>query len=158
MISVDFPNKLIFVPTSYLTYLAPNSYSLDVNAFRLDLKGLEELGMPYEDAHEHKTTDTLSGTLYPRFVKIINGYEVEFENGTYQVRCFGAEHNLGDVKVINSVSLIIANSAGNTVTEPVTSITEGDLDAIDAKVDPTGKLKKRLVLQKGEEFDIEVEG
>ena len=64
--------------------------------------------------HNHSTATTLSGATYARQVEVINGYTVEFQStGTpYQVTCVGANHNIGDVKVVNDVSLVIGNSAG----------------------------------------------
>jgi hypothetical protein len=113
-ISVTWPTGVIYVPQSYLTNLGGGVYELDVDQFRLDLKDLEDddQGMGWLDTHRHNTESTLSGVTYARQVEIINGYTVEFENGSYTVVCVGANHNLGDVKVVNSVSLIIGNSAG----------------------------------------------
>lgn len=113
-ISVNWSTKVISVPQADLTHISGARYQLDVDAFRLALKDIEdgEEGMAFPDTHQHSTESTLSGTTYARQVKIINGYTVEFEDGVYQVECVGANHNLGDVKVVNSVSLIIGNSAG----------------------------------------------
>jgi len=68
--------------------------------------------MAYLKTHNHNTAITLSGVTYARIVEIINGYTIEFENGIYSVECVGANHNIADVKVVNSVSLIVGNSAG----------------------------------------------
>lgn len=161
MITIDWPNKIIFVPLSYLSLVSPGIYELDVSQFRLDLVALQSdaTGIAYDPTHDHITELTLSGTTYVRAVKIINGYQVEFESGSYSVKCTGANHNIGDVKVVNPVSLIINNSAGSTVVYVGGGggLTTTDINAIDAAVDPSGKLKRRLVLQKGEDFDIEVE-
>jgi hypothetical protein len=92
-------------------------YELDVNEFRLALKDIEdsEEGMSFPDTHRHNTEAILSGTTYARQLEIINEYTVTFENGNYSVKCVGANHNIGDVKNYNSVSLIIGNSAGMVV-------------------------------------------
>lgn len=113
-ISIDWGTKVIYVPQSFLTLISGSLYELDVDEFRLALKDLEdsEDGMAFPATHNHNTSVTLSGVTYARIVEIINGYTVEFENGNYAVRCVGANHNLADVKVVNSVSLIIGNSAG----------------------------------------------
>lgn len=113
-ISIDWGTKVISVPQSYLTFVSGSIYELDVDQFRLDLKDLEdsEEGMVFPDTHVHNTTVELSGTTYARFVIITNGYTVTFEDGNYTVKCVGANHNIGDVKNVNSVSLIIGNSAG----------------------------------------------
>jgi hypothetical protein len=117
-ITIDWNTKIITIPQSDLTFISPNIYELDVNWFRLQLKELEqsEEGMVFPDTHEHVRETVLSGVTYARQVKIINGYTVTFEDGPYTVRCVGANHNLGDVKNVNQVSLIIGNSAGLIVT------------------------------------------
>ncbi len=87
---------------------------MDVNVFRNALKDLEDdpEGMVIPDTHRHSTESTLSGVTYARQVEILPPYTVEFENGMYQVECVGANHNILDRKVVNSVSLVIGNSAG----------------------------------------------
>ncbi len=113
-ISIDWSTKVITVPQSYLTLISGSIYELDVDQFRLDLKDLEdsEDGIAFPTTHNHNTTVELSGVTYARTVEIINGYTITFENGNYTVSCAGANHNIGDVKNVNSVSLIINNSAG----------------------------------------------
>ncbi len=114
MPSINWSTKVISVAQSELTPISAGLFELDVNAFRLDLKDIEdgEEGMGFPDTHRHSTEVVLSGVTYARTFEIINGYTVEFENGSYTVRCIGANHNLADVKAANSVSLIIGNSAG----------------------------------------------
>jgi hypothetical protein len=114
MISINWLTRVIYIPQADLTLVSGALYELDVNAFRLELKSIEdsEEGLPFPDTHRHNTQVVLSGVTYARTFEIINDYTVEFENGMYTVRCVGANHNLADVKVINSVSLIIGNSAG----------------------------------------------
>ena len=116
MISIDWLTKVITVPQSFLVYVSPGQYELDVNEFRLALKAIEDDGdgMAFDDTHEHATEQTLSGVTFARLFKITNGYTVTFEDvGTpYTVVCTGANHNIADVKNINQVSLVIGNSAG----------------------------------------------
>jgi hypothetical protein len=116
-ISINWPTRVIYVPKNDLVLVSGSLYELDVNTFRLALKDLEdsEDGQPWPSTHNHNTSVLLSGVTYARSVEIINGYTVEFENGQYTVRCIGANHNLADVKVANSVSLIVGNSAGMVV-------------------------------------------
>lgn len=113
-ISIDWATRIITVPQSYLTNLGGGVYELDVDQFRLDLKDLEDSdeGMVFEATHSHNTEVTLSGVTYARSVEIINGYTVDFEDGAYTVKCIGANHNIGDVKIVDNVSLLIGNSAG----------------------------------------------
>jgi ornithine cyclodeaminase/alanine dehydrogenase-like protein (mu-crystallin family) len=113
-ISVYWPTGVITVLQADLTPLGGSRYQLDVNDFRLALKDLEdsEDGQVWPTTHNHNTELTLSGVTYARSFEIINGYTVEFEDGIYSVTCVGANHNIADVKTVNSVSLIIGNSAG----------------------------------------------
>lgn len=116
MISVNPATKVISVPQADLTYVSPGLYELDVEDFRLWLKDWEdsEVGMAMPDTHSRNAPVTLSGTTYAQTFEIINGYTVDFENtgSPWTVRVVGANHNLGDVKVVDHVSLIIGNSAG----------------------------------------------
>lgn len=116
MISINWPTGVIFVPKADLTLLqaSPEIRGLDLNAFRLELKDLEDsaAGMPFTKTHNHSTEVLLSGIVYARIVSIIPPYTVEFEDGQYAVSCTGANHNLADVKVANQVSLLINNAAG----------------------------------------------
>jgi len=113
-ITIDWGTKIISIPQADLTFISGSLYELDVNSFRLTLKALEddEEGAWAPRTHNHNTAITLSGVTYARTVEIINGYTVTFEDGNYSVSCIGANHNLADVKNVNSVSLIINNSAG----------------------------------------------
>lgn len=136
-ITVDWPTKVISVPQSFLTALGGGYYELDVNDFRLALKDLEddEEGMVWPRTHNHNTEVVLSGATYAHSVEIINGYTVTFEDGSYTVTCVGANHNLGDVKNVNSVSLVINNSAGLISVggaDPLSLIVEGSTTWRDA--------------------------
>jgi hypothetical protein len=113
-ISIDWNTRIIYVPQSYLNNVGGGIYELDVNQFRLDLKDLEDdvEGMVFPNTHNHNTTVILSGVTYTRTFEVINSYTIDFENGNYTVKCIGANHNIGDVKVVNSVSLLIGNTAG----------------------------------------------
>lgn len=94
-------------------------YELDLNAFRLGLKDIEdgEVGMSYPDTHKHNTEVLLSGITYARIVEVIDPYSVTFEDDQYTVVCTGANHNLADRKNPNQVSLIVNNAAG-LITNP----------------------------------------
>jgi hypothetical protein len=92
----------------------PDIYQLDIDEFRKSLKALEESedGICFPDTHKHTTEVTLSGSTYARFVEIINGYTVTFEQGDYGVSTIGANHNIMDVLNMNGVSLLTQNSQG----------------------------------------------
>lgn len=120
MPTINWSTKVISVLQSELTLVSAGLYELDVNAFRLALKDIEDgdEGMGFPDTHRHNTEVTLSGVTYARTFEIINGYTVAFQNtGTpYRIRCVGANHNLGDVTNFDGgTSLIIGNSAGLVV-------------------------------------------
>lgn len=115
-VSINWATRVINVPQADLALVSTGLYQLDVDAFRLALKDIEDSadGMTFPDTHRHNTAVVLSGVTYSRIVEIINGYTVTFQDtGTpYSVRCVGANHNLADVKTVNNVSLIVGNSAG----------------------------------------------
>lgn len=115
-ISINWATRVITVPQADLTSLGGSLYELDVDAFRLALKNIEdsEEGMNFPDTHRHNTAVTLGGVTYARTFEIINGYTVTFEAtaSPYTVKCVGANHNIADVKNVNHVSLIVGNSAG----------------------------------------------
>lgn len=119
-LSINWTTKVISIPQADLTSLWGGIYELDVDAFRLALKDIEDNndGISFPDTHRHNTEVTLSGTTFARTFEIINGYTIEFEylGAPYTVKCTGANHNIGDVKVVNAVSLIIWNSAWLIVT------------------------------------------
>lgn len=117
-ISIDWPSGVISVPLADLTLVGPGAvYEHDLDAFRLSLKDLEdsEEGMPWPRTHNHNTVVTLGGVVYARTIEIINGYTVTYEDGAYAVRLVGANSNVEDVAVVNSVSIRSANSAGLVV-------------------------------------------
>lgn len=126
MISVAWVAAIISVPISYLTPLPPgptggDRYKFDVDQFRLDLRTLEATngdGMAFPNTHNHETETILGGATYARKVEVLPPYVVEFENGTYEVNCVGANHNVADRKVVSSVSINPNNSAG-LIREPL---------------------------------------
>jgi len=123
-ITVNWATKVIFVPKADMPLISGTKYSLDIDVFRLALKSLEasEEGMPFVDTHKHVTEITVAGVTYARFIEIINGYTVEFEDGQYTVIASGANHNVADVVVENQVSLVTQNSAGLTTPLTVTDV------------------------------------
>jgi hypothetical protein len=138
-ISVDHATRVITVPQADLTLVSGTIYSLDVDTFRGWLKDYEdgEAGIVLPDMHRHNTEVVLAGVTYARSVEIINGFTVEFETGNYTVVTSGANHNIGDVKTANSVSLITNNSAGLQI------VTQGSglSAAQDTKLDELHKLQ-----------------
>lgn len=117
MISIDWGTKIITVNKADMTLVQSSPtviYELDLNAFRLTLKDLEddEAGIPHLDTHNHNTEVDVGGLTLARVVEIINGYTVTFEDDQYAVNLVGANSNVGDVINVNQVSVRSFNSAG----------------------------------------------
>lgn len=115
--TIDWGTSVISVPRADLTLLQSSPTEirqLDLNAFRLDLKSLEDSsdGMAFLRTHNHNTSVTVGGVVLARVVEIINGYTLTFEDGQYAVNLVGANSNAGDVVNVNQVSVRSANSAG----------------------------------------------
>jgi len=136
-ISIDWGTRVINVPQSYLTNITGTLYELDTDQFRLDLKNLEDdpEGMPFPDTHRHNTQVTVAGVTYARVIEIINGYQIEFEDGQYSVRLVGSNNNFFDVEngvlAQNQVQVIPGNAAGLIVAETgVSGLTQEESDAL----------------------------
>lgn len=130
-ISINYLTKVIKIPVDFLTLVSGKLYRLDVNDLRLALKDIEDNqhGICYDDTHRHNTEVILAGVTYSRTFEIINGYTIEFDDSiesNYTVMCVGANHNLSDVKVLNSVSLIVGNSAGLITVTSGSGVTNQD--------------------------------
>ena len=118
-ISINYLTRVISIPKADLTLVQSTPFEvreLDIDAFRLELKDIEDSvgGVPFVDTHRHFTTVTVGGVTLARVVEIINGYTITFENGTYAVNLVGANSNIGDVVNLNEVQVRSANSAGLT--------------------------------------------
>jgi hypothetical protein len=115
-ITVDWANKIINVPKADMTLVQSNPTEirrLDIDAFRLTLKDLEDdEGMPFLDTHRHNTSVDVGGVTLARVVEIINGYTITFEDGQYAVNLVGANSNIADITNVNQVSVRSSNSAG----------------------------------------------
>ena len=132
MIFMDWKNKVINVPKSYLTNISGTLYEMDTEAFRRDLLAIEssDEGMAYERTHLHNTETTVAGTTYARSISIINGYSITFEDDFYTVRLTGSNNNFFDVAsgVLNQnrVQVIPQNSAGLIKVVSGSGVTEQD--------------------------------
>lgn len=117
MVTVNWGTKLISVPQSDLVMVSGTTYTHDTDVFRLDVIDLQDDvlgGMVYLDALEHTKEKTIAGITYARFVEIINGYTVEYEDGMYAVILEGSNNNIFAEGIIvrNQVSIIPTNAAG----------------------------------------------
>ena len=130
MISIDWTTKVITVPQSYLTPVSGSLFSLDINTFRLDLRNMEAgEGITFDETHAHTTEQPLNPVILARFVEIINGYTITFENGSYVVDIVGGNTNFLDVLNVNSVSVRSNNSAG-MIKDPAQAVWEYDITNI----------------------------
>jgi len=135
-VTIDWGNKIIEIPKDYLTVIAGTLYELDTDQLRLDLKSLEdsEEGMMFEDTHRHNTSVTVAGVTYARFIEIINGYSITFEDGQYTVRLVGSNNNFFDVEngILNQnqVQVIAGNSAGLVVISSGSGLSTAEHDQL----------------------------
>ena len=113
-ISINWATKVINIPQADLTDLGGGIYELNVNAFRLNLRDIEddENGIPFQYTHNHNTQVTLGGLTLARVVEIIAPYTITFEDGQYAVNLVGANNNIADRTNVNQVSVRSSNSAG----------------------------------------------
>ena len=117
-ISINPATKVITIPKSYLTLVGGTFYTLDTDAFRLDLKAIEdnEGGITFLKTHLHNTEVTVAGTTFARSVEILPPYTITFEDGQYTVQLNGSNNNIFDVGngILNQnqVQIISTNSAG----------------------------------------------
>ena len=114
--SVDWVTGVISIPRADMpvVQVTPEIRELDIDALRLELRGLEDDvdGRPWTKTHVHNTVVVLSGTSYARSIIFIAPYTITLEDGQYTAKTKGANHNLIDVKNANQVSVITENSAG----------------------------------------------
>ena len=133
--TVNWATREISVPQSFLTPLGGTNYGLDTNAFRVALKDIEDdEGMGFPDTHRHNTAVVLGGVTYARFIEIINGFTVTFENGSYSVLLSGSNNNILDVTNLNYVSVRSANATGLQIVTQGSGVTAQDKLDIAAQV------------------------
>jgi len=140
-LSIDRLTNIIDVPQADLTLVTGSLYELDTDAFRLELKSIEdsEEGIIFDDTHLHNTEVTVAGTIFARTVEILSPYSVQFTpDSQYSVRLVGSNNNIFDVEnailVQNQVQLISNNSAGLIKTVSGSGVLPGDITAIAAAV------------------------
>ena len=147
-ITIDWATKVISVPKADLTFISGTLYELDTNWFRKELKALEAgvYGIVNQRTHIHTTEVAVAGVTYARFVEIINGYSVEFEDDPliYSIRIVGSNNKIFDVEngilvpnhahvvPTNAAGLIVVNGTGGGEVPPDL---EAQLDAIQERTD-----------------------
>jgi hypothetical protein len=104
-------------------------YEMDTDAFRLELKNIEdsEEGIVFQDSHLHNTEVTVAGTTFARTIEILAPYSVQFlPNSAWSVRLAGSNNNIFDVEngilVQNQVQVIAQNSGGLISSPQITDV------------------------------------
>ncbi len=140
-ISVDWTNKIFFVPQGDLLLITGTLYEMDTEVdFRQAVNAIMagEEGIIFNDPIDHNTQYTVAGVTYARKVEVINGYSLTFTpDSQWSVRLAGSNNNLFDIEngVLNQnqVQVIAQNSAGLQVVTVGSGVTEQDkLDIADA--------------------------
>jgi len=113
-LSVDWSEKIVFIPKDYLIYSGGSLYILDTEQFRLDIHLImqSEEGIVNDDIINHNTVVIIDGVPYARSIEIINDYTITFEDGQYRVKLIGSNNNILTVTNLNQVSVASGNSAG----------------------------------------------
>src|SRR3989344_4597584 len=116
-VTINWATKVINIPKTATTLVdagPPEIRELDVDAFRLQLKDIEDdaEGVPFTDTHGHNAELTLGGLTLARVIEIIAPYTITFEDDSYAVNLVGANNNISDRTNLNLVSVRSANSAG----------------------------------------------
>ena len=141
-ITIDFATGIIAIPQADLTLVSGSLYDLPTETkFRADVNALMagETGIVFDDSILHNTEVSIVGTTYARFIEVVNGYSITFENLLYTVRMTESNNNLFDVEagILNpsgSVTVVGQNSAGLVVVVSGSGVTPGDITAIAAAV------------------------
>lgn len=113
--SVNWLTKVVTIPKADLALVSasPEVRELDLLSFWAAIHDIQDGdGITYPDIMRSNAPVTLAGVTYVRTVEVINGYKIEFEDGSYQVNLTGANNNLLGARVQNQVSLSASNSAG----------------------------------------------
>jgi len=113
--SVNWLTKIITIPQSDLVWISGDIYKLDLELCHQELRRLEwvfDEGMTRDQILKYIPPLEAGGVIYARFVLLINGYTVTFEDGQYAVNFDGANTNIHDYTNVNQVSVRPNNSAG----------------------------------------------
>lgn len=117
MITVNYLTKIIFIPQTFLTFVTGTIFDLSILDLWLALADIQddEEGMPFDTMYIRVADIDVVGLTIPGSLLLINGYSIEFEDGQYTVRLFGANTNIFDVeddKLIQNQVQVIATNLG----------------------------------------------
>jgi len=126
-ISIDYTTRIISVQKVDMTLVQSTPfeiYELDIDAFRLELKDIEDDigGISFVDTHFSSTAVTAEGAVVARVFEIINGYTVTFEDGAYTVNLVGASTNIAEVTNVNQVQ--VRGVSSTALAQPSVSVSE----------------------------------
>jgi len=116
-VSIDWNTRVITVPKADTVLVQagpPEVREINMDNFRLSLHALQasEEGVPFPTIFEHTSPRTLGGIEFARELRIVNGYTVTFEDGSYVVNLEGGNNNILDVANLNAVSIRANLTAG----------------------------------------------
>lgn len=130
-LTINPATKEVSIPQADLTFVSGTLYDFNTTQFMRDLNALldDENYIWMDDAFSHNTEVTILGVTYARFIEMINGWNITFENtgAAYSVRFNGSNNNMFDLEsgVLNATPLVTAignNSAGLINTPDVTAL------------------------------------
>ena len=139
-LSIDAGTRTITVPKADLTFVSGTLYTLDTEAFRLEMNELiasvNYIWLP--DYATRNAPVTVSGTTFAQTLELINSFSVEFDDtsGTdqYSVQLEGSNNNIFDIQsgilVQNLIQVIPTNSAGLIQVQVGSGVTAQDIEDI----------------------------
>lgn len=144
--SVNHLTRVVFVPREDMPIVqaSPEVRELDLAVFHENVRLLEgnEEGIVYQpDSRIEPGTsgivartpeETFGATTLAPVIQVINGYQVEFEDGLYSVAVSGGNTNLELNAVRNQVGISVSNSAGLVNGDITAQEVEGDINVRDA--------------------------
>lgn len=144
-VSIDWPTSVITVPRADMTLIQTNPTeirTLDTNAFRIELRGLEESddGRAWSITHTHNADETVGGITLADVLKIVDPYTITFEDGQYAVYLQGTNNNILEKTNKNQVSVNPNNSAGLITVAEIQYAAYGDGISIDVVGGESGQL------------------
>lgn len=114
--AVNWVAKVISIPTSDLTLVSGDHYSLDMADFLAEVRRLEwdfseGLWAPAIIFHTDTRFD-FAGANYAPFDAFLNGYQVQITGTATRVDLLGSNNDFIDNLIVSGVSIVPSNSAG----------------------------------------------
>lgn len=134
-LSLDVLNLICTVPQTDMPDVTGGAASeirqLDLDLFRKEWGALmdDEPYVSYPWPFEWTQPVTLGGITYAPLLRVINGWTIIFTAGTYSVNIVGANSNMSDVVIKNTVGVNTQNSAG-LIQTAVSGLTPEETEAL----------------------------